>query len=540
MFLTVVLLLMIVQFIGTSNNNLLPYYESLKDYSSGTSSTTYRQEEDEEVAVVVRKVLYSTSSNDSSSSSSSSSSNNHYYNSTISNDIESIIHIPTKQKIVIEFKKRQRSNCPHPYLIGRLSGPALIKLDFTTSSSSIQTQEDDDDEITTKNNVTIMTGTYTLPPPRGVGSSSYYFLEIILVMCNAVVPPSIVDFEKRNNLKSLQEYNFRRKCVEDCNRHLVLDTTIEVVVVASQQQQQSSLPELQHPLGYWMSTVDMDTTNSRRPYPLYTRYQPQNCRSSDAQQDPRCTQPTSLERFESYQFQWTNEDIYQQLKRSQTKISICAFGWSHTRVLLGGFNTFKDAMNMSVTWGKARYPNDVTTDLVGNLVNQSQCTKLIFGVGQWPASSSKNPTSLQQYYKEIKSMLGRIQQAFPHLELFARSIHYNPLGDSISSCPPKDHRNPVVIDGYNYIIQQVVHDMNANSTTTTTDSSSSAALHSSSKNKNNRIMYIDTNFIVGPVWDTSPDWCHLNSDTSQVEALYIASVMMSDSSGGGDGGRQGD
>ena len=36
----------------------------------------------------------------------------------------------------------------------------------------------------------------------------------------------------------------------------------------------------------------------------------------------------------------------------------------------------------------------------------------------------------------------------------------------------------------------------------------------------NRIDYIDTQFITKPFWDTSPDWNHLHYLVSDVEALY--------------------
>ena len=84
--------------------------------------------------------------------------------------------------------------------------------------------------------------------------------------------------------------------------------------------------------------------------------------------------------------------------------------------------------------------------------------------------------------------------------IYARSINYNPMKDMIVSCPPKDWRNPTVIDGYNAILRSICNDLN--------------------------IPFLDANFIIGPIWDSSPDWCHLSDKGNQAEALFIASSIL--------------
>ena len=77
------------------------------------------------------------------------------------------------------------------------------------------------------------------------------------------------------------------------------------------------------------------------------------------------------------------------------------------------------------------------------------------------------------------------------------------MGDVYSICPQKDWRYPPVIDAYNEILQRL------------------------SETKN--VPYIDTNDIVGPMWDSADDWCHLTSKVGTAEALYIlGSILLRD------------
>ena len=74
------------------------------------------------------------------------------------------------------------------------------------------------------------------------------------------------------------------------------------------------------------------------------------------------------------------------------------------------------------------------------------------------------------------------------------------MGDVYSSCPPQDWRYPPVIDGYNSIIQSLSDQYN--------------------------FPFLDTNAIVGPMWDSGNDWCHLNRQVGLPEAFYLLGQMM--------------
>eukprot|EP00548_Thalassiothrix_antarctica_P019639 CAMPEP_0194194526 /NCGR_PEP_ID=MMETSP0154-20130528/75635_1 /TAXON_ID=1049557 /ORGANISM="Thalassiothrix antarctica, Strain L6-D1" /LENGTH=93 /DNA_ID=CAMNT_0038918965 /DNA_START=1072 /DNA_END=1350 /DNA_ORIENTATION=+ len=66
--------------------------------------------------------------------------------------------------------------------------------------------------------------------------------------------------------------------------------------------------------------------------------------------------------------------------------------------------------------------------------------------------------------------------------MYLRSLHYNPLGDVKTMCPPKDWRSPPTIDMFNDILRTLA--------------------------KKYDLPFIDTNFIYAPMWDAAEDWCH--------------------------------
>jgi hypothetical protein len=88
----------------------------------------------------------------------------------------------------------------------------------------------------------------------------------------------------------------------------------------------------------------------------------------------------------------------------------------------------------------------------------------------------------------------------PPPTFYLRSMNYNPLGGRIASCPPTDWRSPVVVDGYNAILRRLA--------------------------KSFHITYIDSNFIVGPMWDSAPDWSHYRNEVGHRMAAYIVARVL--------------
>lgn len=76
---------------------------------------------------------------------------------------------------------------------------------------------------------------------------------------------------------------------------------------------------------------------------------------------------------------------------------------------------------------------------------------------------------------------------------------YNPLGDLITACPPKDWRNPNVVDMYNNITKQLCDEFG--------------------------IPFLDTSNITGVMWDRHEDWAHFKDVSGEMEALYFLYVI---------------
>eukprot|EP00980_Cylindrotheca_fusiformis_P002307 scaffold535_cov65-Cylindrotheca_fusiformis.AAC.9 len=72
---------------------------------------------------------------------------------------------------------------------------------------------------------------------------------------------------------------------------------------------------------------------------------------------------------------------------------------------------------------------------------------------------------------------------------------YNPLGDIKTTCPPQsDWRSPPVVDMFDQITRELCDKLD--------------------------IPFIDTNHIIGIMWDRAKDWCHYNDTSGMKEAEY--------------------
>ncbi len=74
-------------------------------------------------------------------------------------------------------------------------------------------------------------------------------------------------------------------------------------------------------------------------------------------------------------------------------------------------------------------------------------------------------------------------------------LSYNPIGQFIGGCPARDWRNPPVIDMYRQISKRLCAKYN--------------------------IPLIETNDIIGIMWDRAADWCHYLDISRDMELTYI-------------------
>lgn len=419
---------------------------------------------------------------------------------TIANDTISIEHVPEESAIIVALNPDGR--CTKPYLRGRLSGPALVLLEWSFSSL---------DSITTRTSK--MVGKYQVP------ISGTYFLEIIIITCQ--------DFS--HDL----DFDFQTTCVEDVRKHRLTESNTKLHIPRNNDK--TTMP------GFWLHRQPQGGEYDHKS--MHTRFQPRGCmRVGDpthedfAHPPAHCSEPTSLDRFEPYAtFEYNLQEegrskwvhLYPSTVDSNTKellqanqhTKICLVGASHSRTLKASMVQYHNITmarnNIEIEWINVKHPYNVNNKTIATLI-VAKCDKIILGVGQWPASfSGNNPTLFQAYKIQFRNMLSRLQFFLGEdVAIFARTIHYNPLSAMISGyCPPKDWRSPPVIDGYNSIIRQACHDVSAESSTSTGKRLPS-------------IQFVDTNFIVAPFWDASVDWGHVCQKASHVEAWYLLAISL--------------
>ncbi len=99
-----------------------------------------------------------------------------------------------------------------------------------------------------------------------------------------------------------------------------------------------------------------------------------------------------------------------------------------------------------------------------------------------------------------------------------RSINYNPLGGLIGACPPTDWRSPAVIDGYNSVVQHVIEELHI-------DTAMKISI-GHDKGSSSVVQFVDTDFLVGPIWDAASDWCHLDQPLALLQGVYIVEKAM--------------
>lgn len=407
----------------------------------------------------------------------------------LASEVKQISHHPTEMKIIVHLfpssDKLQRQ-CKNPRIFGRLSGPAVALIEWDTKQANIPIANFTSYQFM---EVTQIIGYYNVPV------KGKYFIEIIGLFCN--------DLQWNQNYKEV--------CLEDPTTHRITsdDAFIDVTEISS--------PSHPSALGFWKMQKQQDSTPIS---PLFTRYQPQQCRSEEELKDDRCRIPMSRDQFDPYIFEFsthTEKTIVNGQYLNKTindtyskELLLCFVGLSHAREMAREVNSFL------LEWNVSSKLNVINIDAqFPRLVNPQTivargCDATVIAAGQWSAGRKpaggkyRNlpPTLFPEYQIEMKEMIDRLQQS-DLKKIYLRDVHYNALGDVKTTCPPQDWRSPPVIEGYNEIKSQLCLSMN--------------------------VSFIDTRSIVGPMWDISEDFCHYRYDkVAKAEALYVLSRIYKD------------
>ncbi len=379
-------------------------------------------------------------------------------------DIMNITHIPQNQTIIIYFKdpgitsssSSYQRQCYNPIVRGRLSGSSLSIIDFQEYKKPYKKEmiiPTIDDRIDNENEGERITHyTEALIGMYDVPLAGMYYIEIIGILCNH-------NFD-------VPDHNFKNTCLINPLDHRLtaMNASINVTNIAdvttthskngSNDKQGKGDTSI---IGHWKHSPASPTSNNDEHgghslVPLYTRYQPLNCRSDENKEFSRCMNASDTTRFHPYQFEY-NHDVKAELQSilqtfnsntekvnrtlsdsvsSMTKeATVCVIGWSHTRHLIDSLRkTIKIAkgisLNIEILWVKARFPNELHDisffrDIQNKYPDDKNCTHIIVGLGQWPANK---PMLLDEYKQDMQKAVDVMKQAEEEMKFkfFLRSI----------------------------------------------------------------------------------------------------------------------
>jgi hypothetical protein len=139
-----------------------------------------------------------------------------------------------------------------------------------------------------------------------------------------------------------------------------------------------------------------------------------------------------------------------------------------------------------------------------------QCSIVIVGIGSWDASNeSVQPKGVSWYEQNMRQTLENIRMTMPiSTAMFVWNTQPMALGTWIwATCPATDWRHAPLIEQYNAAAERAVNAIN---------DQSSLSLP---------VRYLDTRFIMQPMWDSPADWYHFKDKVGEAEALFLAASI---------------
>ena len=90
-------------------------------------------------------------------------------------------------------------------------------------------------------------------------------------------------------------------------------------------------------------------------------------------------------------------------------------------------------------------------------------------------------------------------------KIYLRSAHPSGLGQRYTSCPSPDSRTPINSAIANELLREIVNGFS-----------------------DDRVMFLDTSFLMDPVWDSAKDWSHYTGYVAEMEAKLVISEVFKD------------
>lgn len=440
-------------------------------------------------------------------------------NSTVFSDVLAILHNHNRAEVCVHFK--QGSRCPHPSLVGRLSGKTVAMLKW--SQSNFQTVFHKGVNITDSS--TTYCGSYA-DEWLTVGT---YFLEIIIINCNGfgVTTLDRILSNPNHTMTEIQEwhsFDFTYECVEDPTKHRLTGDATFLTFAAERMGTRD--------FGHWvLSNASKYNDFGFIPQPWFTRFQPQECRKRI---NDYCRLWMDNSRIHEYFFSWNkNQKWIEAVNRLQIDLGvnvpetdyttgminnalpsefdqvvkkriedgtntnynftgndevftgsnkICLVGDSHSWHLIKAMYRLK--LGHRFIYVPLTYPiTDISEkeragtqfvasiDIFRDYYFKRNCTRFVIGLGQWPPSDNAMenygaPFSFEQFRVGMSKIVKHeyiYRIGNDDIRIYLQNIHHDPLGDRMNGCgadgKPNDWRVHTVIDGYNYVLKQIVSEM---------------------------------------------------------------------------------
>jgi len=460
----------------------------------------------------------------------------HEESSYVASDISKIIHVPTESRIEVHLKSNSTRRCQNPVFKGRISGWSLSMIEFDSKFNSRSHESD------------VIVGTYNLSQ---MPLSGKYYVEIIVLLCEGFG-------------KGFRGVNLRNVCLEDMedDNHRITagngTASIDIVV-----DQTVSTCQQNHSLSYgqWLhrdylaseartinrrenSTKPSSAVSIPPPEPIFTSYQPEKCYYRNIGKGKKvdfCEDLRDYERFKDYTFRW-NRGPYAMLNEPflsnphcgnrEHHTHVCFVGASHSRILDQHCQKLLEPTREEANHLRERglqvpdlncsyahidmTDGSFTEDLALTRIGRPGCTVAVVGTFQWPFSFKQHKPNwtLAEWKSDVTNMVGILtnlskEGKIPLRKVLLRSAHANGLKWDVSMCPPRDMRGPVNADGATTILREV------------------AESFVGVRNEQSPIVsFLDTSFLLDPVWDSPEDWSHYMGKEGEMETKFILSEIL--------------
>ncbi len=309
---------------------------------------------------------------------------------TVASDIISIAHRRNEAKIIVTFKKFRK--CNHPQLIGRLSGRSLSKLTWE------EVEENDDS--------TILVGYYDVP------RAGKYFIEIIVTMCE----------------KLKYDTDFSSICLEEPSRHRLTEKSalIQAVHLKGRLRHLHQDRFSDH-IGAWYEL-------GRLSRPLYTRYQPQGCRSETELLSLRCEEATEMRRFYPFAFNFLKPISLSKRSIGKHGTTVCFVGCSHAiELTVKSHAILREELIEDIHVERsifAPFASDINEGIVQTIL-EKKCSKVVVGTGQWDAgnpgawgrNAESKPTLFPEYEEALEKAMSIMSERLnnTNIDIYFRS-----------------------------------------------------------------------------------------------------------------------